>query len=143
MPYAAAHDLLLLIGGVLSLIGGVANLTIGALHFFGISTPLSFLEWPLSLIPFNSLLWYPYMFTPILLGLVGGGSAIAAMGCRPRLYADPEGTGIALVIYGAVSAASCWVVGGVLIYVAGLLPLTTLPRRSVSRHASRGTQRLG
>jgi len=128
-------ETLLSIGGWLCVLGGLANIAVGVLHYYGVSQPLVALwqlftnqQWIYIYPPFPFL---PVAFrvagvvVPILFGVIGGGFAIAALGRRPKLVTQPKGTGIALIIYGVIAGVGCWGVGGVLIVVAGILSILT------------------
>ncbi len=109
-------------GSYISIVGGLANIALGILHFIGVRTPFYYLNitgplyWMFGLRLGN-------VIPPILIGLVGGAFAIAALGLCGKIDLDPLNTGVKLIIYGVIAGAGTWGIGGVLIVIGGILSI--------------------
>ncbi len=122
---AKTADALLFFGGIFGLLGGLANIAIGFLHYFGIPLPFGFLEWPMIMtFMFRGTLWWVlYVAVPLGVGIVGTLFTLACMGRRREIRTDPKGTGIAFIVCGGFIAGCCWGLGGVLIIFAGIVSI--------------------
>lgn len=141
---AKTADALLFFGGIFGLLGGLANIAIGFLHYLGIPLPFGFLEWPM-IMPFifpGSLWQFIYVGVPLGIGIVGTLFTVICMSRRLAIRTEPKGTGTALIVCGGVVAGCCWGFGGLLIIFAGIFSILywtdIRPRRSRrSRRAPR------
>jgi hypothetical protein len=122
---AKTADGLLMFGGIFGLLGGLANIAIGVLHFLGIPLPWRFLEWPMfmAMVFPGSIWWYLYVFVPLIIGIVGTLFTLICMSRRMAIRTEPKGTGVALIVCGGVVAGCCWVFGGLLIIFAGIFSI--------------------
>ncbi len=142
---AKTADTLLFIGGIFGLLGGLANIAVGVLHFLGIRLPFRFLEWPAFMAYFfpGSTIWFLYVFVPLILGIVGTLFTIICMSRRLAIRTEPKGTGTALIVCGGVVAGCCYGFGGLLIIFAGIFSILFWSdiRGTRPRHAPRGPLR--
>jgi hypothetical protein len=120
-------------GSYISIVGGLANIALGILHFLGVRTPFYYINitgplyWLFGLRLGN-------VIPPILFGLVGGAFAIAALGLCDKIELDPQHTGVKLIIYGVIAGAGTWGVGGVFIVIGGILSIVyNYERRKAQR----------
>ncbi len=122
---AKTADGLLMFGGIFGLLGGLANIAIGALHFLGIPLPFRFLEWPMfmAFIFPGSIWWFLYVFVPLIIGIVGTLFTLICMSRRVAIRTEPKSAGIGLIVCGGVVAGCCWGFGGLLIIFAGIFSI--------------------
>lgn len=99
------------------MIGGLINVSIGLLHFMGIDTPVNWLIG----------VFFPYanyfavnVFIPFSIGASGCAIALISLGFLGRITSYPEQTRTILLILGSFACIGTWVVGGVIIMVAGI-----------------------
>lgn len=119
---AKTANTLLIIGGIFGLLGGLANIGIGVLHYLGIPLPFRFLEWPMFMAFFfpGSIWWVLYVYVPLILGIVGTLFTLICLWRRFSIPTEPKGTGVALIVCGGVVAACCWGLGGLFVIFAGI-----------------------
>ena len=114
---AQTARMFLVIGVILSVIGGVINVGIGLLDSVGVVTPLI---WVTDTYFPASNRYFMNVVLPIIFGGSGCICSLSALGFSRWITSNTELARLPLVILGVAASVGSWFVGGALIVVAGI-----------------------